>query len=134
MPAVNKTVNGFHRRSEFASPRYAGYFRPRADIDRQNVISHRWATLADDLFSIGVDAGHAVVKQSCRSELAQRPQIDMRLVIFIVPGDIARQHAGVGRVHISRNHGEANTAQGLHAEAFNHSNVAVASADKHEVL
>ena len=53
---------------------------------------------------------------------------------IVMAGDITRQHARIGRVHIARNQGDARARQRLHGEHLDHRHMRVATAHEHEVL
>jgi len=57
----------------------------------------------------------------------------MDFVVAVMPRDIARQHAGVRRMRIAADHGQADAGQGMHAEAPEHADMAVSAADQHDV-
>ena len=65
---------------------------------------------------------------------AERAEIDMRLIERVVSGDQARQHAGIGRIDIAANEGEANPRHRPHAETPQDRDMAVPATDQHEVL
>ena len=70
----------------------------------------------------------------CPGEPGQGTQVDMALVEVVMAGDEARQHAGIGRVRVAADQGEAHAGDRFHAEPFQHRDVAVAAADEHEIL
>ena len=49
----------------------------------------------------------------------------MRLIVVVVAGDQSWQHAGMRRVHIPADHGQAYTRHRAHAEALQYHDVAV---------
>ena len=49
----------------------------------------------------------------------------MRLVVAVVAGDQPRQHAGIRRVHLPADHGQAHARHWAHAEALQHRDVAM---------
>ena len=64
----------------------------------------------------------------------QRPQIDMNVVVIVMAGNKARQHARIRRMDIAADEREANAGQRLHAELFENRNVAVTAADQDQVF
>ena len=66
-------------------------------------------------------------------EHRQRPQVDMALGARIVAGNIAGDHAGIGRVDVTRDQAQPHARFGLHAEAPQHRDMGVAAADQHDV-
>src|ERR1051325_980013 len=71
--------------------------------------------------------------QSRPGEAREAPQIDMALLEAVMPGDIARQHAGIGGLYVARDQGHANPGLRPHAEAFQHMHMRMATADKHQI-
>ena len=78
----------------------------------------------DDLVLVEARAGKA----------RQRAGVDMRFVEAVVTGDQSRQHAGIRRVHLAADQGEAHARDRLHAEHAQHRDVGMAGADQHHVL
>ena len=111
-----------------------GQRRPRADVDRQHVVRHRRPVPAQHRPGAEVEPHHFVVVQAGAGEPCQRPQIDVRVVESIVPGNQARQHAGVRRVDVARDHGHTQAGDGVHPEQLQHDRVTVPAADQDEVL
>ena len=64
----------------------------------------------------------------------QRPQVDMNVVVVIMASHKTRQHAGIRRVDVAADEGEANAGQRLHAELSENRDVAVTAADQDQVL
>ena len=58
----------------------------------------------------------------------------MRLVKFVVAGQVARQHARIGRVHVACDDREADAGQRVHAELLEHDHMTVPAADEDEVF
>ena len=128
-PAVIKALNGFNRHCVVAGTGHAAQLRGRPNIDRQLVVRHGRAVAAQDFFVNAVNAHYLVFEQPCTCKHAQARQIDMYLVIVVVPSHVARQHARVRGVHVGTNERKANAGDRLHTKAFEHAHMAVASAD-----
>ena len=52
----------------------------------------------------------------------------------VEPGDIAGQHAGIGRLDIAGNEGQPNPVGRPHAKALQHMDMGMAATDKHKIL
>ena len=72
--------------------------------------------------------------ETCAGKAGERAGVDMSVIEAVQPGDEARQHAGIGRVKLAGDEGEAHAGQRLHAEAAQHGDVGVARADENHVL
>ena len=105
----------------------------RTDVDRQQVVSHDGSVLANHFLVFAVDAHHRIVVQACPGKGTQAAQIDVHLVKAVVARNVARQHAGVRRVNVGADHGDAHAGFGLHGKHAQHAHMAVAAADQHQV-
>src|SRR5215475_6854777 len=81
-----------------------------------------------------IEADDLVLVEPGAGEARQRPSIDMRVVEPVVAGDEAGQHAGIRRMHLAADQGEAHARYRLHAEHAQHGDVRMAGADQHDVL
>ena len=77
---------------------------------------------------------YRITMQARTGEAAQRAEVDMRFVIGVVTGDQPRQHAGIRRVHLAADHGQAHARHGAHAETFQYGDVAVPTAHEYKVF
>lgn len=66
-------------------------------------------------------------------EAGQAAQIDMAFLEAVMPGDIARQHAGIGRLYVACDQGDADAGLRPHAETFQHMHMRVPAANEHEI-
>jgi len=110
-----------------------GQARRGADIDRQQVVVHRRALGADHAALAAVDVDHLIAVEAGAGELTQPAQVDMHIVERIMTGDVARQHAGIGRVGVATDDGQADTGLWLHGKAHQHADVAVPTADQDDI-
>ena len=65
---------------------------------------------------------------------AKRTKVDVHIVEFVVAGNQSGQHAGVRRVNVSTNQGDANPGHWFHAKALQHDDMTVATSDQDQVL
>jgi hypothetical protein len=61
-------------------------------------------------------------------------EIDMAFVKSVKPGDIAGQHAGVGRLDVAGNEGQTDPGGRVHAKALQHMDMGMAATDEDEIL
>ncbi len=81
-----------------------------------------------------IEVDHFILIKPRPGEPGERTGIDMRVVETVVAGDEARQHPGIGCVHLAADQGEANARDRFHSEHAQHRDVGVAGADQHHVL
>ena len=129
-----EAVDRLNRQSVFSGTRYRHGARARPDVDGDDVIGHRRAAPADHPPLHDVEADHLLLEEPCSGEARQRTRIDVHLVGSVMTGDVAWQHARVGRVDLARDQRQADTGQRLHAEAPQHGDMRVARTHKHHVL
>ena len=132
-PAVIELLNRLDGNCVFGSARNVLQLRCGADVDRQLVIRHGRAVAANHLLVGPVQADHFIAVQARTRKYAQTREVDVNLVVVVMPSHVTRQHAGVGRVHIGANEGEAHAWNGLHAKTFQHTHMAVATAHQNDV-
>jgi hypothetical protein len=75
----------------------------------------------------------SAMNQPRRRRKRQRPEIDMSLIVAVVSGNVAGQHARVGGVRFPCNHADADTRQWTHGERAQHLHVGVATANQQQV-
>ena len=75
-----------------------------------------------------------VVIQSGPGKPRQGSQVNMNIVIGIVPGQKAWQHARVGRVHIAADHRQAYSGHGMHAKLLEHGDMAMSTANEDQIF
>ena len=57
----------------------------------------------------------------------------MHLVVAVVAGNVARQHARIRGVRIAADHRQSHPGNGPHAEALEHHHMAVPAADEDDI-
>ena len=132
-PAVIEALNRLDGYRVFCSTRNLMQLRCRADVDRKLVIRHRWAIAAQHFLVCAIQADHFITVQTRTCKHRQTAQVDMYLIVVIVPRHIAWQHAGIGRMHVGADEREAHARDRLHAETLQHAYVAVPAAYQHDV-
>jgi hypothetical protein len=58
----------------------------------------------------------------------------MDVVIRIVPGNKARQHARVWRVHVAADRRQAHPRHWLHAKSLEHGNMAMSASNENQIF
>ncbi len=109
------------------------HLRRGADIDREAVVGDRRAIAAQHLARLAVDTDGLVVEVARARKGGEPAQVDVDVVVVVMAGDVAGQHPGVGGVRVAADQGEPDAGDGLHAEALEHADVAVAPADEHDI-
>ena len=108
--------------------------RRRADVDRKEIVKHGRSRCADDAPGIGIDPDDLVVIKARLGEPGQGTRVDMHGVEVVVTGDEAWQHAGIGRVHLSRDQREPRAGNRIHSEIPDYADMRMTGADQHDVL
>mmetsp|Transcript_19466 Transcript_19466/g.64039 ORF Transcript_19466/g.64039 Transcript_19466/m.64039 type:complete len:798 (+) Transcript_19466:675-3068(+) len=106
-----------------------------ADVDGEHVVgdARPRRVLEDELLGVHVDARDLAVDQPAPREARERVEVDVALVAVVKPGDVAREHAAVGRLHVAGHQSQPDALERLHAQHAQHVHVAVAAADQDEV-
>ncbi len=89
---------------------------------------------AEDVARGAVEAGRFVVDQPCAGEPREPPKVDVAFLEPVTPGDIAGQHAGIGRLDIASDQRQAHAGRRSHAKALQHMHMGMAAADENEIL
>ncbi len=134
LPALRQPVDGLDRRGVLGGAGYGAQMRRRTDVDRGDVVGDRRPRPANHAPFGEIETGRFVVEEARAGEAGERPQIDMALRARVVAGDEPGQHAGIRRLHVSRDQGDAQARHRPHAEAFQDMDVGVPAADEHEVF
>ena len=134
LEAIDEAVDGLDGDGVLGDARDLPRARRRADVDRQDIVEHRWPVLADHLPRGEIEADRLAVIEASLSEAGERPGVDVCLVVIIKAGDHARQHAGIGRIHLAGDEGEAHTGHRVHAEHAQYADMGMSRADEHDVL
>ncbi len=108
--------------------------RRGADIEREQIVRNRRAPAADDVAAGEIEVDRFILIKPRAGEASERTGIDVRVVEPVVAGDEARQHSGIGCVHLATEQSEAHARDGLHPEHAQHRDVGVAGANQHHVL
>src|SRR5436853_470192 len=91
----------------------------------------RRASAADHVAAGEIEVDRFILIKPGAGEASERTGIDVRVVESVVASDEARQHSGIGCVHLSTDQSEAHARDGLHPEHAQHRDVGVAGADQH---
>ena len=133
-PAPAEVGDGLHRHRTFRRAGDRLEAGRRADIERQQVVGDRRPVLQQHLAVGAIDAGRLGMDQAGAGPGAQPCQVDVAFVECVLPGDEARDHAGVRRLDVPRDQAEPHPGHRLHGEAFQDMDVGMAAANQHEVL
>jgi hypothetical protein len=116
-----------------SKPGFRGNGRDAADVDRQEV--ERDVRPAGNRDRAGVR-----VESSCRRQDqtgichgCEWGQIDMGLAVRVLAADQPGKHAGVGRLRLTADQGQAHTRFWTQGEAPQHLDMGVAGAKQHDV-
>ena len=108
--------------------------RRGARIDREDVIREIRPAAKPKHPPVEVDAGDFIVDEAGSRETRERHEIDVGIVVVVVPGDEPRQHAGIRRMNVPADQRKPHSRNRLHAEALDDRDMAVAAADQDKVL
>ncbi len=133
-PLVKKLTDGFDGHHIACGTRREVRGRCGPRIDRQNVKSNRRPIPGVYGAGLDIDPGDRPTEKSRAREARQRRQVDMRLLERVVFGNEPGQHTGVGRLELSADQCESNTRQRAHAEGLQDRDMAVATAEQHDIL
>src|SRR5262249_60236540 len=92
--------------------------RRGADVDRQDVVADRRVRAAQHNLPRSVQADRFVADQPRASKTREPAEIDVALLERIMSRDVARQHAGIRRLDITRDERHAYTGHRAHAKAL----------------
>ena len=132
-PAFVEQVNRLDGHRVLGRTGHPAHLRRRADVDRDTVIGHGRAVFAQHLAAGTVQADHLVLEKPRTRKRRQRAQVDEHLVVAVVAGDVAWQHARVRRVAVAADHRQAHARHRIHAKHLEHDRMAVTAADQHDV-
>ena len=110
--------------------------RRRAGVEREQVPADRWSprgVVEPDLPSFEIERRHLGAHEAHAGPGAQAQQVDVHLLDRVVPGDQSRQHARIGREHVSRDERQAHAGERPHRPAADEQRVTVTAADEHHV-
>ena len=108
--------------------------RGRTDVDRQQVPADRRVGSAEHKMPNPVEADCLVADQPRAGKPREPTEIDMAFGKSVMPRDIARQHAGIGRLDVAADQGDPHTGHRPHAKALQHMDMGMAAAAQYEVL
>ena len=134
LEAGQKSIDRLHGDGVVCHARGLLRARRRADVDRQHVVGHGRAVVANDAFVLEIKAVDLAVVEARVGKAAERTRIDVRFIGRVAPGDHPGQHARVGRVNLPGDQREAHAGHRVHAEHAQNADVGVAGADQDHVL
>ncbi len=134
LPLLQPGVDRFHRHGMGERAGDIDRARSRAGIDRQQVERDRWPPTGDKLAVLEIQALHLGMVETRPGETRQWTEVDVAVVIVVQARDITRQHAGIGRVDVARDQGQAHPGHRLHAKSPQHRDVRVSATDEYQVL
>ena len=134
LPALQPGIDGLDRHHVLQRTLHACSLWARSHVDREQVEIHRRSPGDQHLTIVEIQALRRGVVEPCTGETRQRPQVDMAVVVAVVTGDQARKHAGVWRVDIASDQGQADTRQRIHTKAAQYCNVRMATTDQDHIL
>ena len=106
--------------------------RGRAGVEREQVEVQIGTAVDPQAARVRLQPDDARVQQPRVRLACERREIDMAFVERVVTGEIAGQHAGVGRQHVARDQRHACARRALQGEAPQHLDVRVTAADQHQ--
>ena len=81
-----------------------------------------------------VEADRLVADQPRPGKAREPAEIDLALLKGVMPGDVTRQHAGIGRLDVAADQGDAHAGHRPHAKALQHADMGMAAPDENEIL
>jgi len=81
-----------------------------------------------------VETDRLVADQPRPGKAGEPAGIDMALLKGVMPGDVAWQHARIGRLDVAADQGDADTGHRPHAKSLQHADMGLAAADEDEIL
>ena len=132
-PTLVETGDGFDRDSVVSGTRNVVYPRRGTNVDGQQIPGDVRAVLADNPLVPAVNANGFIPVKAGAGEFGELAQINMNIVVFIMPGNIAGQHTGVGRMGIAADQGQTNPRYRLHRKTLEYTYVAVATPNQNDI-
>ena len=128
---VTKTGNGL----DGNDGRMEGCLRRlTANVDRAGVKANRRTTIkAVHFSSYAVEARRSCMHEASSRKATELIEIEVNLLLRVMPRDVARQHARVGRENVLGNERDAEAVRFLHAQHLQDVYVCVASSDQDQV-
>ena len=83
LPVRDELIDRLHRHDVSGRARNVGGSRRRADVERDDVISHRRPVAALNGLADQIDADRFIMKEPSTREPAERTEVDMRLVVVV---------------------------------------------------
>ena len=134
LPARREPVDRLDRDRVLGGAGHVVGARRRADVDRQDIVLDRRMGIAQQCATSLVEPDSFVADQPRAGKSRKPAKIDMALVERIVPGDIARQHARIGRLATPGDQDHPHPRHRPHAEALQDMDMGVPAADEDEML
>ena len=133
-PAPAQLRDGLHRCRVLGGARDGVETGRRADVEDEQVVGNRRPVLQQHPAVGPVETDGLGLDQARAGPGRQPGEIDVTVVEGVMAGDEARDHAGVGRLDVPADQGQAHAGHRLHAEAFQDVDMGMAAANQHEVL
>ena len=133
VPAIREDAERLGGHAVFGEAGHAGDGAGDADIDAEHVVGDGRASRHGDGARVRVDPVRRAEHQPRARVAAERHEVDVQRVARVVPGDVARQHPGVGRGGLGADQRQPRAGQGVHPPGAQDQRVRVAPAEQHEV-
>ena len=83
---------------------------------------------------VAVETDRLVADQARTGKARKSAEIDVAFLKGVMPGNVTRQHARIGRLDVAGDEGYAHTGHRPHAKALQHMDMRMPAADENEVL
>src|SRR5260370_13628356 len=95
LPTLGEIGDRLDRNRVLGGARNIAEARGRADVERDDVVADRRMVPAQNLALAAVETDRLVMDQPRPGKARQPTQVDVAFLETVMPGDIARQHAGI---------------------------------------
>ena len=130
--STRELVNGFGGKREFGCSFDVENLRAGPDIDGEDIVGNGGPVVEEHFAGFGVDAACFGVYDAGSCGLGEIAQVDVCLVVRVVSGDVAGQHARIGCEKFAGDQGDRNIVEGSHCALPEHFNLAVAATQHYE--
>ena len=103
-PAVVEQMNRLDRHRVLGGAGHLAHFGGRADVDGEPVVGHGWPVFAQHFAVVPVQPDDLVFEKSGTRKSRQSAQVNVHVVIAVMAGNVAWQHARIRRVAVAANH------------------------------
>ncbi len=134
LPARGEVVDRLDRDRVLGGARDIVRARGRTNVDRQNVVADRRVGAAQHGALSRVEADCLVADQARAGEARKAAEIDVAFLKRVMPGDVARQHAGIGRLDVAGDERHAHPRRRPHAKALQYVDMGMTAPDEHKIL